>query len=91
MSLQLRGIDRAQLRPTGDGVIVLSTPVSHLPSSYATAMSSRVETAVTAIHSLITLEDPLNSCLLTRPANILLYGWRGDRHSCVDLLGVSPA
>ena len=28
---------------------------------------------------------------LTRPANILLYGWRGDRHYCVDLVGVSPA
>ena len=28
---------------------------------------------------------------LTRPANILLYGWRGDRHCNVDLVGVSPA
>ena len=27
---------------------------------------------------------------LTRPADILLYGWRGDRHCCVDLVGVSP-
>ena len=28
---------------------------------------------------------------LTRPADILLYGWRGDHHYCVDLIGVSPA
>ena len=28
---------------------------------------------------------------LTRPADILLYGWRGDRHCCVDLVRVSPA
>ena len=28
---------------------------------------------------------------LTRPADILLYGWREDRHCCVDLVGVSPA
>ena len=28
---------------------------------------------------------------LTRPADILLYGWRDDRHCCVDLVGVCPA
>ena len=28
---------------------------------------------------------------LTKPADILLYAWRGDRHCCVDLVGVSPA
>ena len=28
---------------------------------------------------------------LTRPADILLYCWRDDRHCCVDLVGVSPA
>ena len=28
---------------------------------------------------------------LTRPADILLYGWRGDRHCCVGLVGVSLA
>ena len=28
---------------------------------------------------------------LTRPAAILLYGWRGDQHCCVDLVGVSTA
>ena len=28
---------------------------------------------------------------LTRPADILLYSWRGDSHCCVDLVGVSPA
>ena len=27
----------------------------------------------------------------TRPADILLYSWRGDSHWCVDLVGVSPA
>ena len=26
---------------------------------------------------------------LTRPADILLYGWRGDRHCCIDLVEVS--
>ena len=28
---------------------------------------------------------------LTRPADILLYCWRDDRHCCVDLVGVSHA
>ena len=28
---------------------------------------------------------------LTRHANILLCGWRGDQHCCVDLVGDSPA
>ena len=28
---------------------------------------------------------------LTKPADILLYAWRGDHHCCVDLVGVSPA
>ena len=27
----------------------------------------------------------------TRPANILLVSWRGDRHCCVVLVVVSPA
>ena len=27
---------------------------------------------------------------LTWPADILLYGWHGDRHYCIDLVGVSP-
>ena len=27
---------------------------------------------------------------LTRPADILLYSWRGDSHCCVDLVEVSP-
>ena len=26
---------------------------------------------------------------LTKHADILLYAWRGDRHCCVDLVGVS--
>ena len=28
---------------------------------------------------------------LTWPADILLYGWRDDRHCCVDLVGVCQA
>ena len=28
---------------------------------------------------------------ITRPTDILLYSWRGDRHCCVDLVNVSPA
>ena len=28
---------------------------------------------------------------LTRLSYILLFSWRGDRHCCVDLVGVSPA
>ena len=27
---------------------------------------------------------------LTEPAYLLLYTWRGDRHCCVDRVGVSP-
>ena len=38
-------------------------------------------------------EGPEFGCVsgLTRPADILLYGWRDDHPYCVDLVGVSPA
>ena len=66
VSLQLRGIDRDLLRPVDDGVIVLGCPVSHLPSFYTTSMSARVQTAITAIHSLSLLDDPQTQLLLLR-------------------------
>ena len=28
---------------------------------------------------------------LNKPADILLYAWRGDRHYCVDLVSMSPS
>ena len=28
---------------------------------------------------------------LTKPADILLHAWRGDRYSCIHLVDVSPA
>ena len=35
--------------------------------------------------------NPHIALLMTRPAHILLCGWRGDHHCYVDLIGVSPA
>ena len=66
MSLQLRGLDRDLLSPAGEGVIVLGSPVSRLPPFYMTAIAARVETAITAIHSLNPLEDPQIQLLLLR-------------------------
>ena len=66
VSLQLRGLDRALLRPPGDGVTVLGSPVSHLPSFYTSSLSSRVDSAITAIRSLAHLEDPQIQLLLLR-------------------------
>ncbi|GJS94929.1 hypothetical protein Tco_0801897 [Tanacetum coccineum] len=36
------------------------------------------------------LTDPLEERSTLRPANILVFGWAGGKHACVDLTGVSP-
>ncbi|KAK2418388.1 hypothetical protein QL285_040591 [Trifolium repens] len=36
------------------------------------------------------LTDPLEGRSTLRPADVLVYGWVGGRHACVDLTGVSP-
>nr|GEY83151.1 hypothetical protein [Tanacetum cinerariifolium] len=36
------------------------------------------------------LTDPLEGRSTLRPADILVFGWAGGRHACVDLTGVSP-
>ncbi|GJU97879.1 putative reverse transcriptase domain-containing protein [Tanacetum coccineum] len=36
------------------------------------------------------LTDPLDGRLTLRPANILVFGWIGGKHTYVDLTGVSP-
>ncbi|MCI29381.1 auxilin-like protein, partial [Trifolium medium] len=36
------------------------------------------------------LTDPLEGRSTLRPANVLVYGWVGEKHACVDLTGVSP-
>ncbi|KAL8268762.1 hypothetical protein R6Q59_002560 [Mikania micrantha] len=36
------------------------------------------------------LVDPLEGRFTLRPADILVFGWEGGEHSCVDLTGVSP-
>ncbi|KAK2385189.1 hypothetical protein QL285_072455 [Trifolium repens] len=36
------------------------------------------------------LTDPLEGRSTLRPADILVYGWVGGKHACVDLTGVSP-
>ncbi|GJX70528.1 hypothetical protein Tco_0307699 [Tanacetum coccineum] len=49
------------------------------------------------IHDLIRKEapvnfltDPLEGRSTLRPADILVFGWAGGKHACVDLTGVSP-
>ncbi|GJS64036.1 hypothetical protein Tco_0678600 [Tanacetum coccineum] len=36
------------------------------------------------------LTDPLEERSTLRPADILVFGWAGGKHACVDLTGVSP-
>ncbi|PNY11325.1 auxilin-like protein, partial [Trifolium pratense] len=36
------------------------------------------------------LTDPLEGRSTLRPADVLVYGWVGGKHACVDLTGVSP-
>ncbi|KAK1437289.1 hypothetical protein QVD17_03079 [Tagetes erecta] len=36
------------------------------------------------------LTDPLEGRSTLRPADILVFGWTGGKHACVDLTGVSP-
>ena len=36
------------------------------------------------------LTDPLDGRSTLRPADILVFGWAGGKHACVDLTGVSP-
>ncbi|KAL6569651.1 hypothetical protein OROMI_014165 [Orobanche minor] len=36
------------------------------------------------------LMDPLEGRSILRPADVLIFGWEGGKHACVDLTGVSP-
>jgi hypothetical protein len=36
------------------------------------------------------LIDPQKGRSTLRPANIVVYGWVGGKHACVNLTGVSP-
>jgi len=36
------------------------------------------------------LTDPLDRRSTLRPADVMVYGWVGGKHACVDLTGVSP-
>lgn len=36
------------------------------------------------------LTDPSDGRSTLRPADILIFGWAGGKHACVDLTGVSP-
>ncbi|KAL6550175.1 hypothetical protein OROMI_020663 [Orobanche minor] len=36
------------------------------------------------------LTDPHEGRSTLRPADVLVYGWEGGKHACVDLTGVSP-
>ena len=36
------------------------------------------------------LTDPVEGRSTLRPADILVFGWAGGKHACVDLTGVSP-
>jgi len=36
------------------------------------------------------LTDPLDRRSTFRPTNVMVYGWVGGKHACVDLTGVSP-
>ncbi|PNX63430.1 auxilin-like protein [Trifolium pratense] len=36
------------------------------------------------------LTDPQEGRSTLRPTDVLVYGWTGGKHACVDLTGVSP-
>ena len=36
------------------------------------------------------LTDPLEGRSILRSADVLVYGWVGGKHACVDLTGFSP-
>jgi len=36
------------------------------------------------------LTDPLDKRSTLRPADVMMYGWVGGKHACVDLIRVSP-
>ncbi|KAM0066653.1 putative exostosin [Helianthus debilis subsp. tardiflorus] len=36
------------------------------------------------------LTNPLEGRSTLRPADIIVFGWEGGKHACVDLTGVSP-
>ena len=36
------------------------------------------------------LTDPQEGRSTLRPADVMVYGWVGGKHACVDLTGVSP-
>jgi hypothetical protein len=36
------------------------------------------------------LTDPLEGRSTFRPTDVLVHGWVGGKHACVDLTGVSP-
>jgi len=36
------------------------------------------------------LTDPLDKRSTLRPTGVMVYGWEGGKHVCVDLTGVSP-
>ena len=36
------------------------------------------------------LTDPLDRRSTLRPADVMVYGWVGGKHACVDLIGVAP-
>ena len=66
VSLQLRELDRALLRPPGEGVTILGSPVSHLPSFYTSYLSSKIDLTISAMRSLGVLQDPQIQLLLLR-------------------------
>ena len=36
------------------------------------------------------LTDPREGRSMLRPADVLVFGWMGGKHACVDVTGVSP-
>ena len=36
------------------------------------------------------LTDPCEGRSTLRPADVLVFGWAGGKHACIDLTGVSP-
>jgi hypothetical protein len=43
-----------------------------------------------AVHHYKNSTDPQEGRSTLRPADVLVYGWVGGKHACVDLTGVSP-
>ncbi|GJR40522.1 putative reverse transcriptase domain-containing protein [Tanacetum coccineum] len=80
--------------PDGVVVLLLVLPMFLLvplnPEVVVDTLSQRVGISAKKETPVNFLTDPSDGRSTLRPANVLVFGWVGGKHACVDLTGVSP-